>query len=44
MEAKASARFVRVSPRKARIVIDTIRGKSVPAARETLQLDRKSVV
>ena len=32
MEAKAIARYVRVSPRKARIVIDLIRGKSVPAA------------
>ncbi len=37
MEAKATARFVRVSPRKARIVIDQIRGKSVPAAREILK-------
>ena len=37
MEAKAVSRFVRVSPRKARIVIDQIRGKSVPAAREILK-------
>ncbi len=29
MEAKAIARYVRVSPRKARIVVDLIRGKSV---------------
>ncbi len=29
MEAKAVARYVRVSPRKARIVVDLIRGKSV---------------
>ena len=43
MEAKASARFVRVSPRKARIVIDTIRGKSVPAARETLQFTNRGI-
>lgn len=32
MEAKAIARTVRMSPRKARIVVDLIRGKSVPAA------------
>ena len=32
MEAKAVARYVRVSPRKARIVLDQIRGKEVPAA------------
>ena len=36
MEAKAIARYVRVSPRKARIVVDLIRGKSVPQAREIL--------
>ena len=32
MEAKAQARFVRVTPMKARRVIDIIRGKSVPEA------------
>ena len=37
MEARAIARYVRISPRKARIVVDQIRGKSVVAARETLQ-------
>ena len=31
MEAKAIARYVRVSPRKARIVLDQIRGKNVIA-------------
>lgn len=36
MEAKAVARFVRVSPRKARVVVDQIRGKSVVRAREIL--------
>lgn len=36
MEVKAVARFVRVSPRKARIVVDLIRGKSVEQAREIL--------
>ena len=32
MEARATARYVRVSPRKARIVIDLVRGKSVTDA------------
>ena len=32
MEAKAIARYVRVSPRKARIVVDQVRGKDVIAA------------
>lgn len=29
MEAKAVAKYVRVSPRKARVVIDQVRGKDV---------------
>ena len=37
MEAKAIARHVRISPRKARIVVDQVRGKSVPAARDILR-------
>jgi large subunit ribosomal protein L22 len=37
MEAKAVARYVRVSPRKARLVVDLIRGKSVPEARAILK-------
>ncbi len=32
MESKAIARFVRISPRKARAVVDLIRGKSYPEA------------
>jgi len=32
MESKAVARFVRISPRKARAVVDLIRGKSYPEA------------
>ncbi len=32
MEARAVARYVRVSPRKARLVVDLIRGKSVEEA------------
>ena len=43
MEAKAVSRFVRVSPRKARIVIDQIRGKSVPAAREILTFTNRGI-
>lgn len=35
-EAKARARFVRVSPMKARLVIDEIRGKSVYEAKRIL--------
>jgi len=36
MEARAVARFQRVSPRKARLVVDLIRGKSVEEARTIL--------
>jgi large subunit ribosomal protein L22 len=36
MAVKATAKYVRVSPRKAREVIDLIRGKSVTEARTTL--------
>lgn len=32
MEAKANAKFVRISPRKARLVIDLIRGKEIGEA------------
>ena len=32
METKAQARFIRIAPRKARIVIDLIRGRSVKEA------------
>ena len=32
MDAKAQARFVRVTPMKARRVVDLIRGKSIPEA------------
>ena len=42
MEAKAIARTVRMSPRKARIVVDLIRGKSVPAAREILMFTNRA--
>ena len=37
MEAKAQARFVRVTPQKARRVVDLIRGKQASAAVAVLQ-------
>jgi large subunit ribosomal protein L22 len=37
MEARATAKYVRVSPRKARDVIDLVRGKSVPEAEAILR-------
>lgn len=37
MEAKAKARFIRISPQKARLVADTIRGKNVGDAITTLR-------
>ena len=37
MEAKAIAKYLRVSPRKARLVIDLIRGKSVRQAEAILK-------
>ncbi|MGN0302297.1 MAG: 50S ribosomal protein L22 [Anaerotardibacter sp.] len=43
MEAKAVARYVRVSPRKARIVLDQIRGKNVIAAQETLLFTNRAI-
>jgi large subunit ribosomal protein L22 len=43
MEAKAIARYVRVSPRKARIVVDQIRGKSVVEAREILAFTTRAI-
>ena len=43
MEAKAITRYVRVSPRKARIVVDLIRGKSVVRAREILAFTNRGV-
>ena len=41
MEARAIAKFVRMSPRKARLVIDQIRGKSVNEAYALLQFSKK---
>jgi len=41
MEARASARNIRIAPRKARIVIDLIRGKSVAEATNILRFTPK---
>jgi large subunit ribosomal protein L22 len=41
MEARAISRFVRQSPRKMRLVIDLIRGKSVGEAYALLQYSKK---
>ncbi len=43
MEARAVARFVRVSPYKARLVIDQIRGKSVREAQEILIFSERAI-
>jgi large subunit ribosomal protein L22 len=41
MEAKAIARYVHVSPRKARLVVDMIRGKSAGEAANILRFTPK---
>jgi len=41
MEARACMKYVRVSPRKARLVVDLIRGKDVNSAVTILKLSRK---
>jgi large subunit ribosomal protein L22 len=41
MEARAISRFVRQSPRKMRLVVDLIRGKSVGEAYALLQYSKK---
>ena len=42
MEAKAIARHVSMSPRKVRLVVDQIRGKSVNEAYAILQFSKKN--
>ena len=42
MEAKAVAKFVSMSPRKVRLVVDQIRGQSVNDAYAILQFSRKA--
>ncbi len=41
MEAKAVARFIRISPQKARLVADMVRGKDVEKALTTLRFTPK---
>ncbi|PIP07189.1 MAG: 50S ribosomal protein L22 [Syntrophobacteraceae bacterium CG23_combo_of_CG06-09_8_20_14_all_50_8] len=41
METKATAKYIRVSPQKARLVVDLIRGKRVGEARSILMFTRK---
>jgi large subunit ribosomal protein L22 len=42
MEAKAVAKFVRVSPQKARLVVDLVRGKKLDEARTILRFTKKA--
>jgi large subunit ribosomal protein L22 len=42
MEARAIARHVRISPRKARIVADLVRGQTIEKALETLKFSAKA--
>jgi len=41
MEAKAVAKYIRMSPQKVRLVVDLVRGKKVEEARQILQFTRK---
>ncbi len=43
MEFKAKAQFTRVSPQKARLVLDLIRGRRVEDAMNTLEFTKKGV-
>ena len=43
MEAKAEARYIRVSPQKARLVVDLIRGQQAGAALNTLRATNKRI-
>jgi large subunit ribosomal protein L22 len=43
MEAKAEARYIRVSPQKARLVVDLIRGLKADTARTTLRTTNKRI-
>ena len=42
VEVRAVARYIRVAPRKARLVVDQIRNKSVDKALETLQFSERA--
>ena len=41
MEAKAVAKYIRISPQKARLVVDLVRGKKVAEAEKILSFTRK---
>ncbi len=41
MEARAAAKYIRVSPQKARLVVDLVRGKKVQEAQKILMFNRK---
>ena len=41
MEAKAVAKYIRMSPQKVRLVVDLVRGKKVQEARNILLYTRK---
>jgi large subunit ribosomal protein L22 len=41
MEARAVAKYVRISPQKARLVVDMVRGKKVGDAQTILRFTRK---
>jgi large subunit ribosomal protein L22 len=43
MEAKAEARYIRISPQKARLVVDLIRGQKAGAALSTLRATNKRI-
>ena len=43
MEFRAEARFMRVSPQKARLVLDLIKGRRVEEALNTLAFTKKRV-
>ena len=43
MQAKAVAKYVRVSPRKARIVVNEIRGKEVVDAMDILRFNERAI-
>ena len=42
MEVKAKARFLRISPKKIRLVIDMVRGEKVSKALEQLKFSKKA--
>ena len=41
-EVQSVAKYVRISPRKARLVVDHIRGRSVPEARTVLAFSQRA--